>query len=1257
MSIHTYRLQGQDHGQTLQLFLWKTKKEDAENPVKSRRELLNIIVMKNVFYGCLVWFLIGPVSGFSQQTIPKYSFFESSIRSAKQDYSSEVEDGVLLEFSPEKAKAFSREAPQTFEMGLVIGTNGEQLNLILEKSNIFAEGFKITTFSNPDKALDFDPGLHYHGTVEGENNSVVAISVHDDYISGVVRTSKGNYNLGKLKNAQNEHVVYLDRLLKHSYDFKCATEADGHTYSREMLEDNADNRNVGDCIRVYIEVGYSVTEDLGSAGAASAFAIDLFNQSFSLFATESINMTISSMYVWNAPDPYTGPSLIQYLTQFQNATDVLVGDIGHLLVFDGEDGEGGGGGGVADTINGLCGPTVNNRLCLTVLEKTSVEELPTYSRNVKVVTHEMGHLLGSNHTHACVWNGNNTQIDDCGNQWVLHDLLDNDIDFFIDEQDEWVTAEGADCFDVNAPILPSNGTIMSYCDQFTDLGVDMVFDSQVATVMRNTVANAVCLNSDCGSCELTLDCSNLTPQFIECPEDIPEANPDLVTVESACAWPIDVEVTETGSGYPGDPIIRTYTVNDAVGMEATCVQYFFGSGSTVAVTSAWPTECVLSKFTINGNYFICPSLDIVELELQFWQNGVPSGVGVIPTINSSTNTWTFSSTLTAMEQAGLAIGNEYDIYPFLTLSDGSVILGDELEMGFNNDIRFAAKSDPQVVLNEEEDDLNTSQLTFCAGDTIFYHGIDSLSNNHFVSITRRPVGSPGGYTEYRKFGGPSASGWVGESLDGFTASLQEIFPPDPNFDPPEYFVAGYEYRLQVASSNNPECITWSPIYIEFRVVDCCAPEWELADVPECVVDGEVSALTVILDGPIDSTDIGYIYSSNNDYTVVGHEIIDHENTLELIIYFVSNHCTCEGNSFIFDIDLSCNSTVWIMTDHIPCCDTDCGFLEIVDWSADEECIVVNGNPGHEFCIEVSSDMSILNVLPGSNNATCQVELSNLEITQPGIDGMYSICGYMAFTDPQCVGFAIVTLVLETESGCCTIQQGFSFPNGCELEEPCLGGAPEIQVIYAGYMTVSLNIPTGQTVVITDLIAGGIELAQVHTILCGPFSVSQGGVVSGGTECNGIEISTPLYLNCHEVEGEVPYIPYHFELVWGGCIWILSGNYCDELIAVQSFQDGGTEQRVEENSAKVDTPSGQLLVFPNPLGASNILNFDVSKLNQSVQSIQIKDLQGRKIESFVPGNNQQVFSHQLSRSLSPGVYLIMIKLEDGSVSSTKLIMTE
>lgn len=75
--------------------------------------------------------------------------------------------------------------------------------------------------------------------------------------------------------------------------------------------------------------------------------------------------------------------------------------------------------------------------------------MPVYSFSVTVVTHEEGHVMGSRHTHACVWNGNNTAIDGCGPA-------------------EGFPYEGA-CS--GAPIPENGGTIMSYC-HLSPVGID-----------------------------------------------------------------------------------------------------------------------------------------------------------------------------------------------------------------------------------------------------------------------------------------------------------------------------------------------------------------------------------------------------------------------------------------------------------------------------------------------------------------------------------------------------------------------------------------------------------------------------------------------------------------------------------------------------------------------------------------------------------------------------------------------------------------
>ena len=152
------------------------------------------------------------------------------------------------------------------------------------------------------------------------------------------------------------------------------------------------------------------------------------------------------------------------LTSYQNYTGEFNGNVSILLSYAAS-------GGIA-VLDGLCQTNPDWRKCFASIDGV-FSNVPTYSWDVMVVTHEMGHVIGSKHTHACAWNGNNTAIDGCAG-----------------------SVEGS-CQLPGIP--PGGGTIMSYCHlQNVGINFSLGFGTQPGNVIRNKVnATGNCLTA-CG---------------------------------------------------------------------------------------------------------------------------------------------------------------------------------------------------------------------------------------------------------------------------------------------------------------------------------------------------------------------------------------------------------------------------------------------------------------------------------------------------------------------------------------------------------------------------------------------------------------------------------------------------------------------------------------------------------------------------------------------------------------------------------------
>lgn len=351
-----------------------------------------------------------------------------------------------------------RSRPRTLE--LIVPARQGEIRVQLVTSDRHSDEFQVILAST-GRPIDALPGLHYVGIVNNDPNTLAAISIFPGQVMGIVNDGHGDHVLGPMEGSEL-HIYYAAKDLPPK-PFVCDTPEGAPSEGEHVVQESGGDRSLK-CVRFYWEVNYDVFVAKGSVVNTVNYVTALFNQSAALYTNDGISVVLNQVFVWDVPSPYVGTTQLEQLTYFQNTRNSFNGDLAHLLGLTG-------GGGRAASLAGLCNIDNDNSMCYSNIN-TTFSNVPTYSSSVFVVTHEQGHLLGSNHTHACVWNGNNTQIDGCG-----------------------PTAgypEGGAC--ATGPIPPGGGTIMSYC-HLNAVGINFNngFGPQPLAVITNSVATAPCL--------------------------------------------------------------------------------------------------------------------------------------------------------------------------------------------------------------------------------------------------------------------------------------------------------------------------------------------------------------------------------------------------------------------------------------------------------------------------------------------------------------------------------------------------------------------------------------------------------------------------------------------------------------------------------------------------------------------------------------------------------------------------------------------
>lgn len=358
-------------------------------------------------------------------------------------------------------------------------SSNQNAELVLEKLEVFPPNaeFVLRTENGNEKFVPQDLAVSYRGYIKGMENSLVVITFEKDEVFAMMSNERGNTILGKSTINDNslngKYVLYKDTDLKQKNDFHCHTDdAVGEDYAREINRILSNKRDNGLMellqANIAIDVDYVTYNSIYQQNqtAVTNYVAKIMAYVTALYLKDvNIKLNTSYLRIWTTADPYTGTSSNAILTQFRNhwnSTQTGVQrTVAHLISR-----RSGGLGGIA-YLNALCASVSSGFGYGFSNTDGPINNLPTFSWDIMVVAHELGHNFGSPHTHSCSWVGG--AIDSC------------------------YQTEGG-CY--TGPVIPRPGTIMSYC-HLTSQGINLAlgFGPQPKDLIRIRAELAPCINN------------------------------------------------------------------------------------------------------------------------------------------------------------------------------------------------------------------------------------------------------------------------------------------------------------------------------------------------------------------------------------------------------------------------------------------------------------------------------------------------------------------------------------------------------------------------------------------------------------------------------------------------------------------------------------------------------------------------------------------------------------------------------------------
>ena len=404
----------------------------------------------------------------------------------------------------------------------------ETISVELSRKKLFkGEAIEINTSSGND--ISIEPGLFYSGQIMGESASSAIFSSHNADLRGTIQRQDGSfYHIAKTEDGVFS-VIPENQLLDYDGFLRCGEEPKDNDLKYQQdhhgsLMKNNNNCNVipdslcGDefSIGVYYELDHAtfISENLNFEDCYTYLShlhhivnhiysnighID--NNGDDVDLPGGVDLYISSIFIWDHPDPYPLADIPQRLIDFKFNRLDFNGDVAHLINKGFH--ESGGRGYISETDTGseLCdrsatpiesGPwSVSLQGSANNFEGDTVNIV--YSYATSIVAHEIGHNLGGRHTFDCYWYQDASQGQGC------YAIEDNSC---CPNSNEPSCAHSTCILEPMPPSSDSTitagyeATIMSYCwpDSTNNPNYSSPFHKLVA---QNILTNLCRLNQSC----------------------------------------------------------------------------------------------------------------------------------------------------------------------------------------------------------------------------------------------------------------------------------------------------------------------------------------------------------------------------------------------------------------------------------------------------------------------------------------------------------------------------------------------------------------------------------------------------------------------------------------------------------------------------------------------------------------------------------------------------------------------------------------